>query len=123
MAADEYVKSAAAHLQEAATALKNDMDHIRGEFMTYDRQVTHDITTKDAERRSHLMRASTSSDPNSGAHLMAEAQRLKAEIDMLKSNLDQRRRQVDQAVKGKESAMNNLMSQSRSLQNQAGSLK
>jgi predicted nucleic acid-binding Zn-ribbon protein len=123
MAANEYLQAAAGQLQSAASALKSEIDQLRGEFMTYERQVSHDMTTKEAEMRSHTARAATTADSSTAQHLMMEATRLKNEIDGHKKELEQRKRQLTQAIKAKEGAMNDIMSQSRSLQSKAGSLK
>jgi uncharacterized protein YhaN len=123
MAANEYVQAAAAQLQSAATAIKGEIDQIHGELMTFDRQVTHEITSKEAKMRSDSVLASTSPDPEQARLMLAHVQREKSEIDNLKRSLEQRKTQVNQAIRAKEGAMNGLMSQARSLQNQAGSLK
>lgn len=123
MAVDAYIQAAAAQLESAATALKQEAEQIRAEFMTYDRQVAHDITTKDAERKMYSARAATAPNGEQSAHLLFEANRLKGEIDRLKQNLEQRRSQVTQVVKGKQSQVDGLMSEARSLYGKAASMK
>jgi outer membrane murein-binding lipoprotein Lpp len=124
MAADAYVTAAAGHLESAANELKMEADQIRGEFMTYDREVTRQINAKDAEMRSHaalLLTAAT--DDQQKLHYTSEVQRLKGEIDQLKRDLQQRRQQTDSAVRSKEGAVGTLMSMSRDLRSKAGNFK
>jgi uncharacterized protein YoxC len=123
MAANEYVQAAAGQLQSAATAVKMEMDQIRADFMTYEREVSHDISTKEGEMRASTAQAATAGDPTAVHYFGNQARQLKNEIDGLRKQLEDRRNQLNQDLRGKEGAMNDLMNQSRGLQNKAASLK
>jgi predicted RNase H-like nuclease (RuvC/YqgF family) len=123
MAADQYLVAAAGHLESAANALKMEADQIRAEFMTFDRQVSHEITTKDAEMRSHTALAATSDDDEQRRHLLGEIQRLRGEIAKHKQELESKRKDMESRARSKEGEIQGLMSQVQSLRNKAASLK
>ncbi|MDB5181956.1 MAG: hypothetical protein JWP13_719 [Candidatus Saccharibacteria bacterium] len=123
MAANEYVQAAASQLQSAATAVKMEMDQIRAEFMTYERQVSHDISSKEADVRTNTARAAAEGDSSAIHYYGNQARQLKNEIDGMRKQVEDRRNQMNQDLRDKEGAMNDLMNQSRELQNKAASLK
>lgn len=123
MAVNEYVQAAAAHLENAAVALRHEAEQIRAEFMTYDRQATQEIHNKEGERRAFTTRAATTSEPSDAAHFAAEAARMQKEITDLKNQLEKKRSQMNQDVKKKESDISGLLNQAKGLYGKASSLK
>ena len=123
MAANEYVQAAAGHLQTAATALKSEMDQLRADYMTFERQANHDINDREGEVRALKARMLTIGEAPEGHQILLQIKRLSSEIGRLKDELKSRRMKLDGDLKGKEGQMNDLMNQSRNLQNKAGSLK
>lgn len=123
MAADAYVIAAAGHLESAANELKMEADQIRAEFKAYDRDITHTITSKEAEMRTHSVLLTATNDDVQRAHLADKVKQLKSEIDQHKSELEQRRKAVDAAANSKMNDMGQLQSKANELRNKAGSLK
>lgn len=123
MAANEYVQAAAAQLQTGATAIKSEIDQMRAEFMTYERQANGEISSKEDELRN--LNAQLMSGPGTPANAVIHAriQHLQKDIGNLKHQMVDRKNQLNNAIRGKEGAMNDLMNQSRGLQNKAASLK
>lgn len=123
MAANEYLKAAAGQLESAANALKLEIDQIRGEYITYERQALHDINAKDQDI--HAINARLAGNPPAETQTMLRGRikMLQGEIDKKKKELADRKNSMNQAVKCKEGAINGLMSQSRGLSNQAASLR
>ena len=123
MAANEYLQAAAGQLQSAANALKTEIDQMRGELMTYERQATKEIDSKEADI--HAINARLVMDQSTATqHAMRiRIKMLQKEIDSKKREMADRKSKVESAIKGKEGAINGLMNQSRSLQGQAASLK
>lgn len=123
MAADAYVQAAAGQLENGAVALKQEADQIRAEFMTYDRDMVRDIDDKEANRRALAARASTSSDSQEAASLLAQVALLRRQINKLQDELERRRSQTASAVKDKETKSSDLMGQARNLYGKASSMK
>ena len=123
MAANQYVQAAAGQLQSAATAVKGDMDRMRAEFMTYERQANSEINSKEAEIHAINAKLSREQPPETQVTLQMLSKKLQNDIDGKKRELEERRSQVTQETCDKEGAVVDLMSQSKGLQNQAASLK
>lgn len=123
MAANEYVQAAAAQLQSGATAIKTEMDQIRAEHMTYERQAASDITSKEDAIRNLNAQSMSNGSGTGDAAIHMRIQQLQKDIDTKKKEIADRKTQINNAIRAKESAMNDLMNQSRGLQNKAASLK
>jgi prefoldin subunit 5 len=124
MAVNQYLTAAAGHLESAANALKSEMDQVRADFMTFERQATHDIHSKESDMRSFTARAISEADnATQVAYFSAQAAQLKKDIEDLKKQIETRRGQMNNEIRDKESAMNGIMSQARNLYNQAANMK
>lgn len=123
MAANEYVQAAAAQLQNGANAIKAEIDQVRADYITYERQAQSDIGSTEAEIHAINARLVTGQPDATAVALHMRVQQLQRRVDEKKKEIADRKTQMNNAVRAKEGAMNDLMSQSRGLQNKAASLK
>jgi hypothetical protein len=123
MAVNEYIQAAAGQLESAANAVRMEIDRMRGDFMGFEQQATRQLTSKEADMRAAVARASTADNPAAVAHHSGQAAMLRKEITDLKQEIEQRRRELQDQVRGKEGAIQGLMSQARGLQGMAGNFR
>ena len=124
MAADAYIKVAASQLQQAASAVKQDAEHMRAEFSSYKQQTNHDISNMQSEmhqRQIEAMRFKT--DPPTYAAMMTNVKRIEQDMNTKKQELAQRTSEVEQIVRSKEGAVQGIQSQAQGLERQASDPK
>jgi prefoldin subunit 5 len=123
MAANEYVKAAASQLQNAATAVKSEIDQMRADLMTYEREVQKDIDSKEMDMHANNMRRSREQPDATDVALLARLKWLQNYIDDKKKELERRKAEVANAIREKEAGMQNLKSQANGLESQAANFK
>lgn len=123
MAANEYVQAAAAQLQNGANAIKKEMDQLRADFMTYERQAKSEIDSKESEIHALNARLAAGQPDASAVAMQLRIQHLQGDINDKKREIVDCKSQMNNAISAKEGSINDLMSQSRGLQNKAASLR
>lgn len=119
MAANEYLKAAAAQLQNAAQAMKKDVDSMRSDLMTHQRQATHEIDNMTMQMRALTARLASDNDDPAAVALSVQVQNLKKNIDEKKQELADHESNTNQVIQNKESKMADLGRQATNLQNQS----
>ena len=120
MAADAYLKVAAGQLQQAATAVKQDADHIRAELATFKHQAEHDINSMQTLAQVRRVEADRAKDePANYNAIMAHVAKLEHDINEKKQELAKRTSEAEQKIRGKEGAVQGIASQAQGLQRQA----
>lgn len=119
MAADAYLKVAAGQLQQAASAVKQDVERLHAEAATFRQQAEHDITNKQSKIAAWRVKADSNRGTPKVVAIELEIKRMEQEMVNLKQQISQRNDQVAQATKGKEGAMAGLQSEATKLSRQA----
>ena len=121
MAADAYLKVAASQMQQAATAVKQDADQIRGELATFKRTVEKEIGNMQSEVTIRQLEADRNKDDTANYNmLLAVVLTLKHKISDKQQELAQRTSEAEQKIRGKEGAVQGIISQAQGIQRQAG---
>ncbi len=120
MAADGYLKAAAAQLQSAAQAVKMEIDRLRSNAKTSEHDLQRDIDKNESEIRALSGRMLAPNEPQENVALSAQMQRLKSQNDDRKKQLNEIQSRTTQAIQAKENAMNDVMNEARTLEAKAG---
>ncbi len=102
MAADQYLKAAAAQLQSAAQAIKMQIGDLRSHSMTSEQELKHDIDKNEAEIKALMGRMGLPNEPANEAALMAQVARRKSINDDKRRQLSEIQSRTNQAISAKE---------------------
>ncbi len=121
MAADAYLKAAAGDLQKAAQELHNQINTVRNDFRTFEREANRFIDHNEGERRALMARMATQTDdPQLQSALTIQLHDTERDIDRKKQELNQRRSEMNQTIAMKQAAINDLSSSASTLANKSG---
>lgn len=120
MAADAYLKSAAAHLRSAASQLVQDMHVLRSNLIHDQQQKTKAISKDEAQIKIHQAEMAGSQDQQQKQRAANSVRSLQQDVQTVKKDLQDEASSMSQMMDSKQSMADNLQNEAKALESKAG---